>query len=436
VRAERLGTVVAATRDQSPGRILRGMALADRLRHACLYAAQHPLLWVARAHRSTLGRAKRVVAITGSFGKTTTTRAVTAVLGLRENAWTTAGLNYFSIVPLQLLRQTAFGSTAVIEVGIGAPGQMRGYARALRPDLAILTSLGTEHLASFRDFDHLRAEKLELARGVSRGGTVLLNQDDPEVARAAGCLSARACVVTYGFSADADVRATATRAEGAGGQTITAVVHGEPVEVRIALVGRTAVHAVLAALAVAVEEGIAPGQAAQRLSALRASPGRLEPVSIGNGVTALCDHYKAPLESHETALLALAEIPATRRWAVFGEINSPPDHHACYRRVGALAAQVVDRLVLVGVHSSRAKDYRKGALANVMADGDIREVRDSAEAGELLRRELCRGDVVLVKGRSDQRLIRSILVASGQTVRCRIQRCPLALAECRSCPLC
>ena len=112
------------------------------------------LAWL---HRRTLARNTRVIAVAGSFGKSTTTRAITAALGLREhdamlyNAW--------SWIAFALLRIRPGQRHAVIEVGISKPGQMKDYARTVGPDIAVMTSVGSEHHRSLGTLEVTRAEK-------------------------------------------------------------------------------------------------------------------------------------------------------------------------------------------------------------------------------------------------------------------------------------
>src|SRR5262245_32170054 len=169
-------------------------------------ACTRPMLLAARIHRATLVRRTRVIAVIGSYGKTTTTRAVHAALGIPRSAWVDLNGNCLSLVPLALLRHARAPVRIAVEVGIGAPSQMARYAAALRPDVVVVTSIGTEHIQSFRDIQHLRDEKAHMVRALGTTGAAVLNGDDPNVMWMA--TQTRARVVTFGLGAGHDVGAT------------------------------------------------------------------------------------------------------------------------------------------------------------------------------------------------------------------------------------
>ena len=130
------------------------------------YHTAWPLLsrW-AILHRQTLARNVRIIAVVGSFGKSTTTRAVHAALGGQPEAvslW-----NGSSGVARAMLRIRPWGRHGVIEVGINGPGQMATYARLLRPDITVVTSIGSEHNRSLKTLETTRTEKAEMVRVLS-----------------------------------------------------------------------------------------------------------------------------------------------------------------------------------------------------------------------------------------------------------------------------
>jgi len=152
-------------------------------------------------------RKTRVVAVVGSFGKSTATRAVAAALaapGLKSmtaNAWTSVALAVLRIRPWQ--------RHAAIEVGIGGRGQMEQYARLLRPDLTVVTSIGSEHNGSLGSLDVTRAEKARMISAMSASGIAVLNGDDPNVLWMKAQAPGR--VILFGFGAGCEVRAERVR---------------------------------------------------------------------------------------------------------------------------------------------------------------------------------------------------------------------------------
>ena len=150
-----------------------------RLRAGIKGEAWPVLRRVASLYRRTLVRNTCVVAVVGSFGKSTTMRAVTAALGRKIHP--RAELNAKSEVALAVLRIRRSDRHAVIEVGIDAPGKTLGYARVVRPNVTVATSVGSEHNRSLKTLEVTRSEKAEMVRILPASGLAVLNGDDPNV---------------------------------------------------------------------------------------------------------------------------------------------------------------------------------------------------------------------------------------------------------------
>jgi UDP-N-acetylmuramyl pentapeptide synthase len=134
-----------------------------------------------------------------------------------------------------------------------------------------------------------------------------------------------------------------------------------------------------------------------------------------------------------TALDVLEHNDAKRRVVVMGDLDAPPaPERPHYRAVGTRVAQVAHRAVFVG---EKFRVYRPGVRRGGMPDEHMTHVRTVHEAIAVLQRELCPGDVVLVKGQEQQRLTRIILALAGQEVHCNIKACHLHLVFCERCPL-
>jgi UDP-N-acetylmuramoyl-tripeptide--D-alanyl-D-alanine ligase len=390
-----------------------------------------PMLIVAGLVRRTVGRRARVIVVVGTYGKTTTTRAIRAALGLPPSRWAEANANCLALVPLALLRGLWRSREIVIEVGIGAPEQMTRFAWALRPSVVVVTCIGLEHIQSFRDLDHLRDEKAAMVRSLAATGVAVLNGDDTNVMWMAS--QTRARVVTYGLTPGLDVRGTDLTLNWPHGTRLQLHAGGESVVLDARLVGDGLVHGLLAAAAVAGVEGRPLATVVPRLASMPATRGRLQPVVLPGGVTVLRDDYKSTPETVIAALDALAQVPGGRRITVLGDLDMPPppERH-WYKSVGEKVAQVADMALFVGTKFDR---YRVGARAAGMQDDRMHHVRSVHEAITFLRCCLDADDVVLVKGRETQRLTRIILALAGRDVRCRIDQCRLHLTFCDDCPL-
>lgn len=385
------------------------------------------LAWL---HRRTLARRTCVVAVVGSYGKTTATRAALVALGIplnRQNLW-----NAWSDVAAAVLRIMPWHRHAVIEVGINNVGQMAKYAEILRPDIVIVTSIGTEHGRSLGTLETTRYEKAAMVRALRRSGVAVLNGDDANVTWMGSQTAAR--VITFGLGSGNDVRASQVTLEWPHGTRFRLETARIMRTVDVRLLGETMLLPILGAIAAAEAAGLDCDAALLRLSRLPPTPGRLEPVALPNGAWLLRDDFKSGLETFDPALAVLAHIPARRRLAALGEVTEPPGSQGpIYRDLGERFARVTDSLVIVGTNFQR---YAAGARRVDPGGATLHDAGSSvATASALLKDALQPGDVVLIKGRHDQRLERIGLVLQGQSVRCAIEQCDVKVRSCASCPM-
>jgi UDP-N-acetylmuramoyl-tripeptide--D-alanyl-D-alanine ligase len=204
--------------------------------------------------------------------------------------------------------------------------------------------------------------------------------------------------------------------------------------VRIRLMGKTMVTGVLAAVAVALNEGKRLDEVVSRLETLAPTPGRLEPVALPSGAMLLRDEFKAPEETVEAALDVLEEIPAARRIVVLGDVDEPTSpQRRVYRRLGERVGRCATRAVFV-TKSEHLSSSKAGAREGGLLPAAITTVRSVRAAVDALQ-DLGAGDVVLIKGRHTQRLQRIALALMGRVVRCDLEYCNARLTECSRCPM-
>jgi UDP-N-acetylmuramyl pentapeptide synthase len=383
---------------------------------------------LARMYRRMLKT--RVIAVVGSFGKSTTTRAIAAALGVPEhssmlsNSWSWIAFALFRIRPGQ--------RHAVIEVGISKPGLMKGYARTVGPDVAVVTAIGSEHHVSLGTLEVTRAEKSWMLQVLPASGAAVLNGDDPNVMWMKE--KTRARVVTFGFGAACDVRADQVRLDWPRGTYFRLTAFGEKRDVAVRLLGRHMIYPILAAVAVSHIEGYALDPVLARLRELAPTPGRMDPVLLPNGVTVLRDDFKSTLETVHTALDVLAEVPAPRRVVLLGSVSEPPGpQRPIYQALGERVAKIASHLVLF--HNEFEPYWsgaRRGGMPRTAVTSAGRTARDAAEA---LSQVLHPGDVLLIKGRGPEKLDRVRLILQGRRVGCDIRYCSLRTQECEQCPM-
>jgi UDP-N-acetylmuramoyl-tripeptide--D-alanyl-D-alanine ligase len=394
----------------------------------------HYRLWpfffhLASFYRRVICPNTRIVSVVGSFGKSTTLRAVHNTLGLHfqrlylRNSWT--------LVARAVLRIRPHDRHAAIEAGIDGKGQMALYARMIRPDVTVVTSIGSEHNRSLGTLEVTRSEKAEMVRILPESGIAVLNGDDQNVVWMNS--QTRARVITFGMNDMNDVRASDIRLDWPESAHFKLHLDGKTYDMKVRLLGRHMVYPILAAAAVAHAEGFPPDRFLQSLEDLTPTPGRIQPVHLENGAIILRDDFKSSLETIETALDVFSEIPAQRKIVVLGEVSEPPGSQGpIYWKIGERVAKIASRAVFIGGNFQR---YAAGALRGGLPKHSvINAQRNVFNAVKALQDDLGTGDVVLIKGRDTQRLERIALALAGQTVRCDIDFCD-AKVRCDLCPI-
>lgn len=394
-------------------------------------SAMKPVLYPAASiYRQTLLRRCHVVGVVGSFGKSTTTRAIKAALGIPYDRFPRRSTGVF--IAYELLKTRPNQQQCVIEAGITGCGQMQPMARLMRPDITVVTAIGREHITSLKTLETTRREKAKMVEALPPHGTAILNGDDEHAMWMRGSTDGK--IVTYGCGEGNSIRASSIEMDWPRGMRFVLHLEGNTFKVRTRILGRHMVHPLLAAAAVARTLDKAPEEFLPRLESLGPTSGRLETMSLPNSAHVVRDDFKSTLETIEKALDVLEEIPARRRLVVLGEISEPPKPvRAAYKRIGKRAGEIADRLVLIGsktnlqAYTSGARGAMKGNLEIVAAGHSL------GAALEAITEDLGPGDVVLIKGANRQRLERIALTLLGQPVRCALESC-YAKVLCENCP--
>lgn len=332
------------------------------------------------------------VAVTGSYGKTTTKDLAAAALRTaRRTVASRASHNNELGVPLTLLALEADTEVLVAEVGIRLAGDLDAAARLVRPDVAVVTAVGPVHLETLGDLDGVAHEKGRLVAALRPGGTAVLNVDDPRVAA-----MRRTDVATLAVSASGaagDVVAGGVRDAGSG--RVGAVVRTPwgTTELVAPLPGRHHLGNAMLALATAGAAGVDIATAAAAIATAPTSGSRAELRHVA-GVAVLDDAYNASPPTVLGALETLRGLAvAGRRWAVLGTMAElGPDSDAMHRSVGAACVDL--ELVAVGAGGAL---IAAGARDAGLAADRIREVADAEGALAVLSAGVAPGDAVLVK---------------------------------------
>lgn len=378
--------------------------LPDAARQKSLLLVENPLAALQRlaaAVRRHWGR--RVVAITGSAGKTTTKEAIAAVLGTRFPVLKSQGnLNNHFGLPLQLLRLEPTHEVAVIEMGMSAAGEITALCHIAAPDWGVVTNVGHAHAEFFADgVAGIARAKYELVAALPRNGVAFLNCDDAYVSQFGRDFEGR--VIYYGRGACGDPRAESVEAMGAEGLRIQVRAGEAHTSLRLRLPGAHNAANAMAALAVGLEAGIPLPDACAALEQLRPEDKRGQTLEW-RGATILNDAYNSNPEALKSMIATLAGMKAERRILVAGEmLELGPEAEALHTACGAAAAQAGIHVV-IGV-----RGFARAIVDSARSGGAEAVFLESAEAaGSWLRENLHSGDAVLLKASRGVRLEKAL----------------------------
>jgi UDP-N-acetylmuramoyl-tripeptide--D-alanyl-D-alanine ligase len=354
------------------------------------FAALHSL---TRAVRDEVPR--KMVAITGSVGKTTTKELLADMLAEKFRVARNPGnLNNLYGFPIALLGIPDDTDWMVAEMGMSTPGELSQVSRLGRPDMALLTNVRPVHLESFGSLRTIADAKAELLDGLVEGGTIVANRDDVEVVRIAQGYDGP--VVWYALEVDAEYQARDIEPLGADrvGTRFLLVARGEEVEIELRLHGRYNVENFLAAAACAHTLGISTEWIAASARSVEGQPMRGVVHLLQPGTWLIDDSYNSNPQAVSAALKSALDFNAKRYWAVLGDMLELGETAAqLHEEVGREAADL-GFSPIVGV-GELARNLIRGAAAN---GAETHWFADSAAASQGLEDTLRSGDVTLVKG--------------------------------------
>jgi UDP-N-acetylmuramoyl-tripeptide--D-alanyl-D-alanine ligase len=341
----------------------------------------------------------RIVAVTGSNGKTTTKEMLAAILGRAlgpDRVLRTMGTqNNLVGLPLTLLRLAGTEEAAILELGMNGPGEIWRLAQIAEPDVGVITCVAPAHLEGLGSLHGVAEAKAELYRRLRPSATAVVNADDPLVSASARAFPGRK--VPFGTAAGVTVGAHDLVDHGLEGTEFRLVVERQEADVRLAVPGRHNVTNALAAAAAAHALGIGLAALAGGLEAFQPPGMRMEVTQLPTGVTVLNDAYNANPASMAAALQTLAASRGRRRVAALGEMRELGDEAPrAHRELGAAAAEArIDALFLLGPH---AEEVSAGAREAGLPAERITVTASHDELAALLGAYCRAGDLVLLKG--------------------------------------
>jgi UDP-N-acetylmuramoyl-tripeptide--D-alanyl-D-alanine ligase len=348
----------------------------------------------------------KIIAVTGSAGKTGTKEALRLALtpGGSVHASAKSHNNHWG-VPLSLAnmrRDTNFG---VFEAGMNHAGELIGLSKLIRPQIAIITTVEPVHLGFFASVEAIADAKAEIFVGLEPGGVAVLNRDNPHFERLRRDAEKRdAKIVSFGEAKDANVHLIEAKV-GDDGSDVTADVMGEIVTYRIGAAGRHLVQNSLAVLAAAKLAGADLASAARALEDWQAEVGRgrRSVIEGPRGRIAIIDEsYNANPASMRAALAILGLVPRSefkRKVAVLGDMLELGEEGA---NLHAGLAQAINES---GVDIVFASGPLMGSLYQALPParrGGYAKAPE--ELAPILLAGVKPGDVVMVKGSFGSRM--------------------------------
>jgi UDP-N-acetylmuramoyl-tripeptide--D-alanyl-D-alanine ligase len=395
LRSGAVAAIVAADRAASASGDL--VAVADPLAALGALAAH----WRARFDLP-------LAAVVGSNGKTTVKEMIAAILrthfGADATLATRGNLNNAIGLPLTLLGLTAAHRAAVVEIGMNHRGETRELAAIAQPTIVVVNNAQREHQEFMHSVGEVAAEHADAVRALPRGGTAVLNADDPLVdVWKAAAREAGARIVTFGLVARADVTARCTLA-GEGSDLDLATPAGNA-HLHLAVPGQHMALNALAAAAASLHAGVPLAAVAGGLAQFRPVPGRLVGRTATCGAMVIDDTYNANPDSVRAAIDVLARASG-ERWLVLGDMGEVgAQGPAMHREIGAYARRAgISRLFAAGDLAREAvAAFGAGATHAASVDALAAEVAAAARAGVTL----------LVKGSRFMRMERVVAALTG-----------------------
>jgi len=344
--------------------------------------------------------AGRLVAVTGSVGKTTTKEMLRTVLAAHgaTHAAEASHNNHWGL-PLTLARLPPKAAFCAAEIGMNHAGEIAPLARLARPHVAVITAVARAHVGHLGSLQAIADEKASIAAGLEPGGALVLPADTALLARLRA-FAGRGRIVTFGSDEAADVRLREAASD-ADGTRIAVSVEGLELSFRLPVPGRHMAANALAALAAVTALGGDAHLAADALAGFSPLAGRgiRRTLDVAGGTALLLDEsYNANGASVRAALAVLALQPASRRIAVLGDMLELGDEAAPeHRSLAADVTEAADLLFACGPLTRHLFDAVPQALRAAHAS-------DSAALAPLVAAAIAPGDAILVKGSLGSRM--------------------------------
>jgi UDP-N-acetylmuramoyl-tripeptide--D-alanyl-D-alanine ligase len=349
------------------------------------------------AHFLRMKSPVKVVAITGSNGKTSTKEMSALVLRERYQVLKNEGnLNNLIGLPLTLLRLSPEDEVAVLEMGMNRTGEIKRLSEISRPNIGLITNIGPAHLEGLGSLSQVQKAKGELLETLTEDDYALVNYDDPLIKELA--IQCKAQKISFGFHEGSDIRGRDISVLKDNRICFWLISKGEEIRVVIPAFGLHHVYNALAASAVGVTLGVDLEGIVEGLRGFRPLPGRSKLLKIGKGIRLIDETYNANPRSMDIALKTLSEKKGKGRGIVImGDMHELGDSAPFWHReVGKWAGDLkIEYLVLMGRY---ANFVAEGAESAGLLKERIFIGKSHEDVALHVKEILKKGDWVLIKG--------------------------------------
>ncbi len=336
-----------------------------------------------------------IVAVTGSYGKTSTRALIHAALSTQFDTLTSqANFNNEIGLPMTLFQLEDNHQAAVLEMGMRGRGQIDYLAKIAEPTMGVITNIGPQHIELLGSVEEIAAAKAELLENLPADGLAILPADSPFLSFLQSVTPCK--LVTFGAAVWSDYRVEniETRSDG----NISCEINGS--KIHLPIPGAHNATNAAAAFAVAREMGVSAENIVAGLEKAELPGARMRVLKLDSGITLIDDCYNAGPDSMRAALQTLLDFPGSgRRVAVLGAMKELGEHsEAEHRKIGALAGQFCEVLIGVG---GQTRPLLNAALPSAKENENeiaVSYCEDATEAASRVEEWLKSGDVVLVKG--------------------------------------
>ena len=350
------------------------------------------------AHAVRILSKSRVIAITGSAGKTTTKEVIADFASTNFRVVKNKGnLNNHIGLPISLLQLREKPDVAVVELGMNHAGEIRRLVEISQPDVRVWTNVGDAHLGFFSSLEEIARAKAEILEGAKPNSLLVCNADDSRVMQHIQSFPGK--IVTFGTAKRATVRATDIEDRGLNGTRARLVTPMGECNIQTPLLGHGNLSNLLAATAVALELGVELNNIVAKAAEFHALDRRGVVHKTPSGVILIDDSYNSSPFAFQSVLDVIAhDTTADRKIAVIGEMLELGEraitlHEECGQLI---AAAGLDSIFTVGGVPARA--LAAAAISSGMSPDSVTYVENSKQAADLIAKFVRPGDLVLVKG--------------------------------------